>query len=157
MAAFAGAAPSDLVAQTDPDLERYWLAAGIGGGVLEEEAGAAFSVDAVYQRDARLFGVHAAAVLGGYELSHVAVELGLLYGRSSRGAGARRWSAATGLSFVQVDISGRRLRNTLGLPLVVQGSLDSPMIGVGVGGFANLNVVEPYAGVVATLRLGRLR
>jgi hypothetical protein len=128
----------------------------VGGGIIEE-SGAAFSADIAHQRDARLLALHATAVLAGYELSHVSGEIGLLYGRASTGVGAARWSAAAGLSFVQVDISGRRLRNTVGLPISLQGSLDSPNVGIGMAGFANLNPAESYAGLLVTLRAGRLR
>ena len=121
-----------------------------------EEVGAAFTFDAALQRGPRLFALHATAVLAGYELSHIAGELGLLYGRASTGAGSFRWSAAAGLSFVQVDITGRRLRNTVGLPVAVQGSLDSRVIGIGAGAFVNFNGAEPFGGMVVTLRLGRL-
>lgn len=128
----------------------------MGGGILEE-SGAAFSVDVAHQRGDRLLALHATAVLAGYELSHVSGEIGLLYGRASTGSRAARWTAAAGLSFVQVDISGRRLRNTVGLPISLQGSLDSPYVGIGMAGFANLNPAESYAGLVLTLRVGRLR
>ena len=128
----------------------------MGGGVLEE-SGPALSVDLAYQRADRLLALHATAILAGYELSHVSGELGLLYGSASTGAGAARWRAAAGLAFVQVDISGRPLRNTVGLPLSVEGSLDSPRIGIGLAGFANLNLAESYAGLLLTLRVGRLR
>ena len=146
----------DLAAQPTPVLERFWLAAGVGGGILEE-SGAGFSVDVAHQRGDRLLALHATAVLAGYELSHVSGEIGLLYGRASTGSGAARWTAAAGLSFVQVDISGRRLRNTVGLPISLQGSLDSPYVGIGMAGFANLNPAEPYAGLLVMLRFGRLR
>jgi hypothetical protein len=155
LTASAGA-PVDLGAQPAQGVERFWLAAGVGGGVLEE-SGAAFSVDVAHQRGARLLGLHATAVLAGYELSHVSGEVGLVYGRASTGTGAARWNAAAGLSFVQVDISGRELRNTVGLPITAQGSLDSPHVGIGMAGFANLNPAEPYAGLLLTLRVGRLR
>ena len=128
----------------------------MGGGILEE-SGAAFSVDVAHQRNARLLALHATAVLAGYELSHVSGEVGLLYGTASTKTGAAHWSAAAGLAFVQVDISGRELRNTVGVPISLQGSLDSPNVGIGMAGFANLNPAESYAGLLVTLRAGRLR
>ncbi|MDF2697222.1 MAG: hypothetical protein K0S65_5605 [Labilithrix sp.] len=152
----SAAAAVDLAAQPLPGVERFWLAVGVGGGILEE-SGAAFSVDFARQRDARLLALHATAVLAGYEFSHIAGEIGVLYGRASTGSGAARWNAAAGLSFVQVDISGRELRNTVGLPISVQGSLDAPHVGIGMAGFANLNPAEPYVGLLLTLRVGRLR
>lgn len=154
MAAYAGCAVG-LVAQPVASPDRFWLSGGAGVGAMEE-VGAAFSVDGAFQRGTRLFALHATAVLAGYELSHVAGEVGLLYGRASTGAGSLRWSAAAGLSVVQVDIAGRVLRNTVGLPIVLQGSLDSRVIGIGAGAFVNFNGAEPFGGMVVTLRLGRL-
>jgi hypothetical protein len=155
LAAWAGGAAGAAAQPADPS-DRFWVSGGVGFGALEEEVGAGFTFDGVLQRGSRLFALHATAVLAGYELSHVAGELGLLYGRASTGTGSFQWSAAAGASFVQVDMSGRRLRNTVGLPVAVHGSLDSRVIGIGAGAFANVNAAEPFGGLVVTLRVGRL-
>jgi len=105
---------------------------------------------------AHLFALRGAAVLAGYELSDIAGEIGVLYGRASTGQEARQWSAAIGLSFVQLDLAGMGLRNVIGVPVGVEGSINAPNVGIGVRGFANLNSVRSFAGLALMLRLGRL-
>src|SRR5262245_28616821 len=134
---------------------RFWLSPGIGVGHVGE-AGGALVMDLGYQQGVHRFALHSTAVVGGYELSHLAGEIGLVYGRASTGRGARQWSAATGLSFVQVDISGEQLTNTVGLPVTAEASLNSANLGIGVRGFANLNTAHSFGGLALILRLGRL-
>lgn len=138
------------------DLQRFWVSAGAGLGVMQGTR-LALAGDLAYQREAQRFALHSTLVMGGYELSHFAASLGAVYGRASTRAGGSGWSAAAGLAFVQVDISGRDLENTVGIPITVQRSLDSPVVGIALVAFLNLNRAEPYAGALLSLRLGRLR
>jgi hypothetical protein len=147
---------SDLSAQPVSAPGRFWFSGGAGLGRLDE-AGAGLMVDFAYQKGAQLFALHSTAVVGGYELGHIAGEIGLIYGRASTGRGARQWSAAVGLSFVQVDISGEVFENTVGLPITAEASLNSPNVGIGLRGFANLNPARSFGGLALVLRLGGLR
>ena len=155
MSALTIGTPADLGAQLAPAQQRFWLSGGAGVGALGE-VGAGFVVSAAYQRQAHLVVLHSAAVLAGYELSHIAGEIGLLYGRASTGRSAAQGSVAIGLSVVQVDIAGNELRNTVGLPLAAEASVNAPGVGIGLRGVANLNTARSYAGLTVILRLGRL-
>jgi len=155
MALSASVAGSDVSAQPVSPPSRLWFSGGAGLGSVGE-AGYAFAIDIGYQRGAGFFALHSTAVLGGYEFGQVAGEIGMVYGRASTGRGARQWSAAAGLSFVQVDISGVEFANTVGLPITAEASLNSPNVGIGLRGFANLNPSHSFAGLAIVVRLGRL-
>ena len=99
----------------------------------------------------------------GGDLSDTAGELGVLYGRASTGRGAAHGAATVGLSVVRVDLPGPPTgpplgaRTTVGIPLSAEISANRSVVGLGLRGFANLNSVHSFAGLVLMLKLGRLR
>jgi hypothetical protein len=156
LAALLIAGGSDLSAQAVSSAPRISLSAGVGAALIGPTAGALVG-DVAYQRRSHLFMLHSSLVMGGYELSHVGLELGLLYGRASTRATEGQLAAAIGLAAVQVDIAGENLRNVIGVPIVAEASLNGSVVGVGIRGFANLNAARSYGGLTLMLRVGRLR
>jgi hypothetical protein len=150
------AGTSGLCAQAAPPPARFSLSAGVGAAAIGETAGAIVA-DVAYQRRSQLFVLHSSLVMGGYELSHVGLELGLLYGRASTRQTEDQLAAAIGLAAVQVDIAGEELENVIGVPIVAEASLNAPVVGIGIRGFANLNAAQSYAGLTLIVRIGRLR
>jgi len=151
------AVPCEVVAQVSPTASRSWLFGGLGVATLGE-SGLSAVAGLSHQRGRHLFALRATAVLGftDNDLQDSVVDIGLLYGRASTGqARGRHLSAVVGLSLIELSLSERQ--HTIGVPVAVEGSVDTPFVGIGLKGFANLNPVLPYAGLVLVLKLGRLR
>jgi hypothetical protein len=85
-------------------------------------------------------------------------ELGLLYGRTR----TRRWghvSGAAGASVVNFERCPDRALgacSTVGLPLTAEAAVNSPILGVGLQAFGNLNPKASYGGLGLFLQLGWL-
>jgi hypothetical protein len=156
-----GGASSDLVAQVSPTAARFWASGGIGVGATDE-AGGSLAVDLAYQRGPHLLSVRATGVLtlAGGDISDNVTDIGVLYGRAlTRRGTAAHAAAAVGLSLTEVDLPGLPVgsRRAIGIPVGVEVSANGRLVGLGLKGFANLNSVQSFAGLVLVLKLGRLR
>ena len=153
--AILGVAPTEVAAQASQAGPRVWLSAGLGVGTF-----GAFGVSGVaelaYQGGPHLIALRATAVTD--LVDYAVADIGLLYGRAStRPGGVGHVSAAIGLSVVSVEGPQGVSDPTIGVPLAVEATSNAPFIGLGLKGFANLNTVQSFAGVVLLLKLGRLR
>lgn len=157
IAALLGGTSIDLTAQVATSPTRVWFSGGLGVGRYGETGGAVV-LDLAYQSGAHLLALRASAVLTGYELGHSAGEIGLLYGRASRERGTvGHVAGAVGLSMIKLDLPGGGLRSVLGIPFGFDASVNAQSIGLGLKGFATLNTVQSFGGLVLSLRLGQLR
>lgn len=150
-----------LAAQSTQPGPRIWLSLGLGGGAAPE-----LSVDGTlaFQATAQWGGHHVALrALGMGDVGSFpdgsddsVTEVSLLYGRR------RAWSfgyvaAAAGLAGVGArgfPGTANDLRRTIGLPVSLEVGLQSPVVGIGVQGFGNLNTVASFGGVLVALQLG---
>lgn len=166
-ALMAAAGAETAMAQSSEDRTRVWLAAGpAGGGASSLETDIGLALQLTGQR-----GPHQMAVrvlfLGDYDSSgsdDEVGELGLTYGRA-----VVTWfgyaSVSSGIALVSAkglpdddggggSIYDDPFRRTVGVPFVAEAGLQSPLIGVGVQLFGNLNTLASYAGVGVSLHLG---
>lgn len=152
----------------------FWFSAGAGVGTSAAIRGEALAIrlDLAYQRVGNVFSARAAyagdPIFGGF-----VYDVGLLYGRAlavgpyfaSVAAGVARVDGAPGDGLCIAvgpavgcsDGTSEELDATIGLPLEVQLYRSSRFVGVGLSGFANLNREANFAGVVLSVRIGRLR
>ena len=92
------------------------------------------------------------------------VDIGLLYGRAG-GNDPHHVSAAAGPAVIFItqrctDLSGtcEPEETTVGLALAAQYFvIVSGELGLGFNAFANINAVQPFAGVTLSLNLGKMR
>ena len=153
------AVPCEVVAQVSPTASQSWLFGGLGFGTFGGQ-GISGVAGLSHQRGRHLFALRATAVLGfaSNEIDDSVADIGLLYGRASTGQGrVRHLSAVVGLSLVELSLRGASIQHTIGVPVAAEASVDTSVVGVGLKGFANLNPVHAYAGLVLVLKLGRLR
>lgn len=154
-------AAGPLHAQSEGPGTRVWLSLGLGGGVAQE-----LNVDGTLALQANAqWGRHHVALraLGMGDVGSFpdgsddsVTEVSLLYGR--RGA----WSfgyvaAAAGLASVSakgLPGTANAVQRAVGLPVVLEAGLQSPVLGLGIQGFGNLNSVATYGGVLVFLQLG---
>ena len=152
--AILGISATEVEAQASPSARRVWLAAGLGIGTFGP-LGFGGVAELVYQGGPHLVALRATAVA---DLEDGVFDIWLLYGRaSSRQGGVGQLSAAIGLSVVSFDGPQRRTDAAIGVPLAVEATSNALFIGLGVKGFANLNTVQSFGGVVLILKLGQLR
>lgn len=161
----AQAAPP-LAAQTPPPRAQPWRAyVGLTlGNAFDTEGGSAFAVVGAFTVER---GGHAGtfrlAVLsdlrgfpdsgGGDEIS----EVGLLYGRT-RTRGTLRTRVAAGLSAVHFSVcpgsDPRHGCSRPGVPLVADATLTSPVVGIGLQAYGNLNTEASWVGLGLRLAVG---
>jgi len=152
--------PTESSAQATSAADRLWLSGGLGAGkFVGGGSGIIGGAGVTQQRGPHLFAIRAMALLevAGGDIGDSVVDIGLLYGRASTGQGiVGHRSAAAGLSLLDVSLRGPRRRRTLGVSLAAEATANGSVIGLGLRGFANLNTVRAYAGLVLILKLGRL-
>lgn len=142
-----------------PRRDTYWLGAGLGIG--SEDFGGQLNTS--YQFGANLISFRVASTAGLFEDGFN--DYALLYGRANRAAGDRHlFSAALGIALVDGCEGGgvfsdcREVSTVLGLPLELQAFWrPGKVVGLGLYGFANLNKERSFAGLTASLQVGRLR
>jgi hypothetical protein len=154
---------SHIAGQTlSPVRDTYWVSAGLGAG-SEDFSG---SATIAYQHGAHLFSLRAAATAGLFDDGFG--DVALLYGRATRNPDSR-YHAGAALGLAVVDgcespgegsvFGGCDDRGTvIGLPLEARVAwLPASFLGVGLYGFADFNRVRSFAGVTASVQLGRVR
>ena len=162
LVAIFGPSSADVVAQTVPTPGRLWVTAGVGVGAFGEGgSGISVTADMTYQRGPHLMVLRVTGLTdlntrGGPDDS--VADIGLLYGRASTRTGSSvHFSAAAGLALIELDLPGTIIQHTVGVPIAVEATVNTPIIGLGLKGIANVNSVQSFAGLFLVLRLGRLR
>ncbi len=159
--ASTGLAAGAVHAQSERPGTRVWLSLGLGGGVAQEldvDGTVSFQATAQWRTHHVVFRALGMGDIGSFpDGSDDSVEeVGVLYGRR------RAWSfgyvaASAGLAGVSAKGfpgASREIRRTVGVPLALEAGFQSPVIGLGIQGFANLNSLTSYAGVFLVLQLG---
>ncbi len=138
--------------------DTYWVGAGLGAG----SGDFAGHLNGSYQFGANLLSIRTAATAGIFDDEDV--DMGLLYGRATRGAGDRHLlAAALGVALVRGCDGGglggcSATYTVVGLPFEFQASYrPGKVLGIGLHGFANLNDRRSFAGATLGLQIGRLR
>lgn len=146
-----------VAAAQAPFRDRLWLTAGVGAGSEDLGLGAALS----FARQSHLLSLRAAATLGPFDVGYW--DLSLLYGRNWR-EGRRAASLAAGVAVVDGELCEGLTADcgdpagVFGFPIEAQLSwLATPALGVGLYGYANVNSLKTFAGVLAVVQVGRLR
>jgi hypothetical protein len=144
---------------TQPRRGAHWVTAGVGVAAPDHHA---FAGAASYQRGGTVLSLRAARVRrstpDGKDYGYY--DAGLLLGRALR-SGYAHASLGAGVAWVGGEREGaagevERLPATLGIPLEVQlfvRPLD--FMGIGVYGFGDWNRERSFAGVAASIQLGR--
>lgn len=139
------------------DRARTWLGVGYGGGTAGNgDDGFALMGQLVHQRGGSHIAVRGVILVDPLgEDSDSFGELGLLYGRVSKGR-AGHAAIAAGLAHTAVACgSGIDNCTTVGVPVVAEAAFrPTPVLGIGIQAFANLNKQRVFGGVVVFLQLG---
>jgi len=167
-----GLPSGEVSAQSAERPTRVWLGLGLASGAAQDlatDAGATVQLTA--QRGAHHVGLRM-LFMGDWGSfpdgsDDTIGEIGLVYGRwsaSSFGYAAISGGLAlvSGQGFPDTGAVGFSptddgTRSTVGIPLVVEAGLQSPVIGVGLQLFGNLNSLASYAGAALSLHLGWMR
>jgi hypothetical protein len=140
----------------------FWVNAGIGAGTYEGAAGLSLSIqpsDPGYL----FFSFRGVIVVDVPQLGFFSVieegddikDVALLVGYSTkRPQSLAYFSVATGISYV----SGMSINSTFGLPVDVQLFFTpTPILGIGLQGFADFNKEKSFYGILFCLQLGILQ
>ncbi len=154
-------AAGPIHAQSEELGTRVWLSLGLGGGAAQElnvDGTLAFQANAQWGRHHVALRALGMGDVGSFPdgSDDSVTEVSLLYGRR------RAWSfgyvaAAAGLANVSakgLPGTSNEVHRTVGLPVVLEAGLQSPVLGLGIQGFGNLNSVATYGGVLILLQLG---
>ena len=137
------------------DRARTWIGAGAGtGGAKRSSEALALMGQLVHQRGANHFALRGVTIRDPFgEGSGSLTDVGLLYGRVAKGRQGHG-AIAAGVAYTSACV-GDTVCKILGVPVVAEaGYRPTPVLGIGVQAFANLNKQRVFGGVVVFLQLG---
>lgn len=160
-AAPARPGPRPVPARAPDPPSRLWLALGIGGsGAPGTELWGGSAIALGYERGRHRAALRRAQAIPRYVHQESFTEYGLLYGRATSGGPAHA-SLSAGLSRVSVCTGHPRssripdvCHGAWGVPVVAEVALQSPLAGLALQAFANLNRETVYHGLLIVLQLG---
>ena len=136
------------------DRARTWIGAGAGtGGAKGSSEALAVMGELVHQRGANHFALRGVTIQDPYGEGSELRDVGLLYGRVAKGRQGHG-AIAAGVAYTTVSMQDTDTR-IFGVPVVAEaGYRPTPVLGIGIQAFANLNKQRVFGGVVVFLQLG---